>query len=92
MWEIFVLTIKARMDLTAFGPYALNVRTDISSYGPRAQLIRAYCCLTKLSVRAKRSISHVFSMFIVPSPFFVHYPYKGRINQAKGVLAGLCSY
>ena len=31
-----------RMDLTAFGPYALNVRTNISSYGPRARLIRAY--------------------------------------------------
>ena len=30
------------MDLTAFGPYALNVRTNISSYGPRARLIRAY--------------------------------------------------
>ena len=39
-----------RMDLTAFGPYALNVRTNISSYGSRARLIRAYyqlvvkCC------------------------------------------------
>ena len=31
-----------RMDLTAFGPYALNVRINISSYGPRARLIRAY--------------------------------------------------
>ena len=31
-----------RMDLTAFAPYALNVRTNISSYGPRARLIRAY--------------------------------------------------
>ena len=30
------------MDLTAFGPYALNVRTNMSSYGPRARLIRAY--------------------------------------------------
>ena len=30
------------MDLTAFGPYTLNVRTNISSYGPRARLIRAY--------------------------------------------------
>ena len=30
------------MDLTAFGPYALNVRTNISSYGSRARLIRAY--------------------------------------------------
>ena len=30
------------MDLTAFGPYALNLRTNISSYGPRPRLIRAY--------------------------------------------------
>ena len=30
------------MDLTAFGPYALNVRTNISSYGPRARLLKAY--------------------------------------------------
>ena len=30
------------MDLTAFVPYALNVRTNISSYGPRARLIRTY--------------------------------------------------
>ena len=30
------------MDLTAFGPYAFNVRTNISSYGPRTRLIRAY--------------------------------------------------
>ena len=40
------------MDLTAFGPYALNVRTNISSYGPRARLIRAYlfcrCLLEQL--------------------------------------------
>ena len=35
------------MDLTAFGPYALNVRTNISSYGPRARLIRAYYALNK---------------------------------------------
>ena len=26
------------MNLTTFGPYALNVRTNISSYGPRAWL------------------------------------------------------
>ena len=34
--EILVYTIK----LTAFGPYALNVRTNISSYGPCARLVR----------------------------------------------------
>ena len=30
--------------VTAFGPYALNVRTNISSYGPRARLMRVYYC------------------------------------------------
>ena len=43
-------------------------------------------CLTKTSIWAKRSISCVFSLFIVPSPFFVHCPYKGRINQAESIL------
>ena len=46
-------------------------------------------CLTKISIRAKRSISRVFSLFIVPSPFFAHCPYKGRINRAESVLTGL---
>ena len=49
-------------------------------------------CLTKISIRAKRSISRVFSLFIVPSPFFVHCPYKGRINRAESVLTGLKPY
>ena len=31
-------------------------------------------CLTKISLRAKRSISRVFSLFIVPSPFFCTLP------------------
>ena len=31
-------------------------------------------CLTKISIRAKRSISRVFSLFIVPSPFFCTLP------------------
>ena len=42
-----------------------------------------YYCLTKISIRAKRSISRVFSLFIVPSPFFVHCPCKGCINGDK---------
>ena len=49
--------------------------------------------ITKISVRAKRSISRVFSLFIVPSPFFVHCPYKDSINLAKAVLTvifGFC--
>ena len=49
-------------------------------------------CLTKISIQAKRSISHLFSLFIVPNPFFVHCPYKGRINRAESVLAGLEPY
>ena len=39
------------MDLTAFGPYALNVRTNISSYGPRARLIRAHSSLPDCVLR-----------------------------------------
>ena len=31
-------------------------------------------CLTKISIRAKRSISRVFSLFIVPSPLFCTLP------------------
>ena len=49
-------------------------------------------CLTKISIRATRSISRVFSLFIVPRPFFVHCPYKGRINRAESVLTGLKPY
>ena len=49
-------------------------------------------CLTKISIQAKRSISRVFSLFIVPSLFFVHCPYKGRINQAESVSTGLKPY
>ena len=49
-------------------------------------------CLTKISIRPKRSISCVFSLFIVPSLFFVHSPYKGRINRAESVLTGLKPY
>ena len=41
-YEKYLFWRSRRMDLTAFGPYALNVRTNISSYGPRAPLIRAY--------------------------------------------------
>ena len=37
-------------------------------------------CVTKISIRAKRSISHDFFLFIALVSFFVHCPYKGRIN------------
>ena len=53
------------------------------------QVLTRFYCLTRISIRAKRSISRVFSFFIVPSPFFVHCPYKGRINRAKFILIGL---
>ena len=39
----------------------------------RTCYIRHYC-LTKISIRAKRSISRVFSLFFVPSPFFCTLP------------------
>ena len=52
----------------------------------------SHYCLTKISIRAKRSVSRVFSLFIVPSPFFVHCPCKGRINRAESVLTGLKPY
>ena len=42
-------------------------------------------CLTKSSIRAKRSISRVFSLFIVPSPFLY-------IARTKAVLTGLKAY
>ena len=41
--------------------------------------------LTKISIRAKRSISRVFSLFIVPSPFLY-------IARTKAVLTGLKAY
>ena len=61
-------------------------------YRSFSQAIISSYCLTKISIRAKRSISRVFSLFIVPSPFFVHCPYKGRINRAESVLTGLKPY
>ena len=42
-------------------------------------------CLTKISIRAKRSISRVFSLFIVLSPF-------SYIVRTKAVLTGLKLY
>ena len=42
-------------------------------------------CLTKISIRANRSISRVFSLFIVSSPFLY-------IARTKAVLTGLKAY
>ena len=47
-------------------------------------VLKSYC-LNKISVRAKRSISRVFSLFIVPSPFLY-------IARRKAVLTGLKLY
>ena len=44
--------------------------------------------LTEISTQAKCSMSRVFSLLIGPGLFFVHCPYKGRNNTAKGVLTG----
>ena len=38
-------------------------------------------CLTKSSIRARRSISRVFSLFIIPSPFF----YIARTKAVTGL-------
>ena len=53
---------------------------------------QSFYCLTKIYMRAKCSISRVFFLFIVPSPFFVYCPYKGCINRAESVLTGLKPY
>ena len=55
--------------------------SDISSY----LIIFTIYCLIKISIRAKRSISRVFSLVIVPSPFL----YIARTNA---VLTGVKAY
>ena len=50
-----------------------------------SQAIKELYCLTKISIRAKRSISRVFSLFIIPSPFFVHCPYLLFTNWVQGL-------
>ena len=51
--------------------------------------MKIFYCLTKISTWAKPSISCVFSLFIVPSPLFIHCPYKGHINWAKAILTSI---
>ena len=41
-------------------------------------------CLTKISIRAKRSISRVFSLFIVPSPFLYIARTNGLLTGCEG--------
>ena len=50
----------------------------------KCSLMACYC-LTKISIRAKRSISRVVFLFIVPSPFLY-------IARTKAVLTGLKAY
>ena len=74
-------------------PLAFSALTSLRSVNTEKAAGNIFLyCLTKISIRAKRSISRVFSLFIVPSPFFVHCPYKGRINRAESVLTGLKLY
>ena len=74
------------MDMTAVIQYLL---TSAQSFGSQDYYKKSlmtilglagvlFCdyCLTKISIRAKRSISHVFFLLIVPSPCFVHYSAK----------------
>ena len=72
--------------------YHVDLQSCLSHWIHAICVVCSFYCLTKISIRAKRSISRVFSLFIVPSPFFVHCPYKGRINRAESVLTGLKPY
>ena len=59
-----------RMGLTAFGPYALNVKTNVSSYGPRARLIRAYDERTCKSNPAGENSSFTFTVSVKSVPLY----------------------
>ena len=61
------------MDLTALGPYALNVRTNISSYGPRARLIRAYYNLPSDRVNVLQSISSSYVQNMIENMVLTSY-------------------
>ena len=62
-------------------------QTLIDSF--KSKFDMSHYCLTKISIREKRSISRIFFLIIVPSSFFVHCPYKGRIKRAESVLTGI---
>ena len=64
----------------------LNFESYISEICRKAAgQLNALYCLTKISTRAKRSISRVFSLFIVPAPFLY-------IARTKAVLTGPKAY
>ena len=47
---------------------------------------------SRLDLNAKGLLVRRSKSNFVPSPFFVHCPYKGRINRAESVLTGLKPY
>ena len=99
MCYFWVENLSNLCKLTVFGSQTLGSTQQTQrfpnnkkqSHRPTQSCIYNYC-LTKISIQAKRSIYRVFSLFIVPSPFFVHCPYKGRINRVESVLTGLKPY
>ena len=87
IWYLKLGERKNIWGLKCRGPKHTHLRSDI--LGKRDYLVsqnafylnniylqftKALYCLTKISIRAKRSISRVFSLFIVPSPFFCTLP------------------
>ena len=60
------------------------VQIDFQDDGlKKTKICKRGYCLTKISIRARRSISRVFSLFIVPSPFFVIAPTKAVLTELK---------
>ena len=82
--------VASRFNTVAWSTDA-NAKTLLEIPSPILPMISLYLvdiclyCLTKISIRAKRSISRVFSLFIVPSPFLY-------IARTKAVLTGLKAY
>ena len=55
--------------------HSITAKQQSFPFGPSVcPVCKLSYCLTKISIRAKRSISRVFSLFIVPSPFFCTLP------------------
>ena len=71
-------------------PYGIS-RVEISAAFSKYGIIKGYC-LTKISIRQSVRFPASFLCLSFPAPFFVHCPYKGRINRAESVLTGLKPY
>ena len=91
-FELFILLFIPFFSLSIIIIIIIPIVIAITSTSFIGHDVTYRYCLTKISIWAKRSISHVFSLFIVPSPFFVHCPYKGRINRAESILTELKPY